>query len=1165
MENDKEKRFLYNLLLEENLEAFLSAIWNRLHVYKAVDLAYVSQHDLNRIGILSGPDIRRFERVIARVAKSGGIKGKFTKVLGKNKKGKDAEIPAAVNLWEDFTPAIIKAEDLMLGDVLGEGNFGKVWKAEWKRKVGGNYCRIPVAVKCLNNDSSGAIKEVSAASQLDQQHDNIIKLYGISIFDEQDLRMVTEFAAGGSLLDGLKKEKFMSVSLLCQFAVQIASGMMYLEQKGLVHRDLAARNILVTAHNQVKVSDFGLAKLVGQDKEWVMTSQEILPIRWLALESLTEGKFTSASDVWSFGVVLWEMFTFGQHPYLGFSSAEVVQKVRNGERLHEPEFCPSNVYSLVMLRCWKNSPDERLNFGEAQSCLVSVHPTSTYATTSHYSTSSELEYNEGDCITSIKPLNGSPDIWIGQNETTNEFGPFIKSQTSPIQTKIPTVSTATALSPSKETSELPGLIENGNGGQNRESVTAIEYNQISIKRRFSSQPIAIPASPTAARRRKMTSGSSLEDPSTSPKVRQQQQQEQRRSSDGTILEHGSLVKKQSVGEANNSAGKDNGTKSSPLPDMLAAGTMQRYLSCYVKMDGNNEEVEAEEADTHGKAKLKDTRSDTRKGNTPPNDISSSVDTPGGMKMEDTNRQSKTLAARNEIEVGDTGIQSATTQSEIKMADTQNEPKSGDTCSEAKVTDIYCGEGASVAEENGLIEQSVRPRVPPRTDLKKERLSVTKSNPMPQSAAESPTVEERPSPAKRPPGHKKRPPVKPPRQHGKLSLDNRHSVYVNTVPRDYPLQIYPFENERTNNRNSEYENTKFDGHPAAWFIDPPDYPGYDTLWNSTSPILGRQVSRSEHDIIGAVDAIGNRHPPGLIMETGYKSLERKALRKTHSLESICKYPTYQERFPSYQEEESSMPLLQQQDQPLPVSAGHPRPASQADPYELASGGEDSVFNSSQDSISYKKLDNDEGRRKSRLGIRKKKKSKQEKSPSVSVETKNEYMKKIGELMPGVEQPVIFASLELSNWDLDDAVRSLKLKQLVSLGLCPEFSCRQMLETYNWDVSRSSHAIKIRHIMAIHLDMSAEETSLLLRENNWDVDLVLKSIQLRAYFMGCEEIGVFEAEAQAALAGCKYDVDDAMQALKIKCVADVTNKPEDYCRNTLEHCQWNVERAISYIVT
>jgi len=436
MEADKDRRMIYSLLLEEKLEAFFLSLRTQLHVYKVEDLMHVTRKDLSSIGLLSGPDVRRFEKVIGKVAKNTGLKGIFTKVLPKKQK-QLIEIPATVTLWEEFEPVIIKSEDLVLKEILGTGNFGQVYQAEWIRRSGGNEMKIDVAVKCLKEESNESfIKEVSILSKLDQKHDNIIKLYGISIQDDS-IKMVTEYAGHGSLLEKLQKGSFRSVSLLCQFAVQIASGMMYLEQKGLVHRDLAARNILVTAHNQVKISDFGLAKLVGKDNQWIMTAVEALPIRWLALESLLEGKFTSSSDVWSFGVVLWEMFSYGEHPWALFNSKGVIEKLKNGERLPEPQYCPSNVYSIVMRRCWAENPNERIKFEEARDNLICIHPTSSFAVSSSQEGGERLSYSVGDAIIALKPIAGNPDLWIGQNEKTLEFGSYIKSETQPCQTKIP--------------------------------------------------------------------------------------------------------------------------------------------------------------------------------------------------------------------------------------------------------------------------------------------------------------------------------------------------------------------------------------------------------------------------------------------------------------------------------------------------------------------------------------------------------------------------------------------------------------------------------------------------------------------------------------------------------------------------------------------------------
>uniref|UniRef100_A0AAZ3RFW2 receptor protein-tyrosine kinase n=1 Tax=Oncorhynchus tshawytscha TaxID=74940 RepID=A0AAZ3RFW2_ONCTS len=277
--------------------------------------------------------------------------------------------------YEDPSQAVhefakeLDASCIAIDKVVGAGEFGEVCSGRLRLPSKKEIC---VAIKTLkagytDKQRRDFLSEASIMGQFD--HPNIIRLEGV-VTRSKPVMIVTEYMENGSLDSFLKKHdaQFTGIQLVGMLR-GIASGMRYLSDMGYVHRDLAARNILVNSNLVCKVSDFGLSRVLEDDPEAAYTTRGgKIPIRWTAPEAISYRKFTSASDAWSYGIVLWEVMSYGERPYWEMSNQDVIKAVDEGYRLPPPMDCPAALYQL-MLDCWQKERNNRPKFEQIVSIL----------------------------------------------------------------------------------------------------------------------------------------------------------------------------------------------------------------------------------------------------------------------------------------------------------------------------------------------------------------------------------------------------------------------------------------------------------------------------------------------------------------------------------------------------------------------------------------------------------------------------------------------------------------------------------------------------------------------------------------------------------------------------------------------------------------------------
>ncbi|XP_005172355.2 non-receptor tyrosine-protein kinase TNK1 isoform X1 [Danio rerio] len=440
---DHDTQWLYQLLADVQLERFYLRMRDGLNVTRMEHLSYVKEADLEQIGI-SKPGQRRLWEAVKRYKTNMRARSWMVKATnGRAPEGNDQSNAAGSGQGPvRALTCLIQDRELLFGDRLGSGSFGVVRKAEWHTPTGRV---LPVAVKTLRSGQvdlvSDFLQEVTSMQSLD--HPNIIHLYGVVL--THPLKMVTELAPLGSLYDTLRlRHGEYPLSRLWLFSTQIAAGMEYLESRRFIHRDLAARNVLLAAREQVKIGDFGLMRGLDDRDHYIMTAHRRIPFAWCAPESLRTGSFSHASDVWMFGVTLWEMFTYCEEPWLGLSGRQILYRVeREGERLERPPDCPQELYA-VMRKCWACNSTERPTFAQLTTMVSEAQPMEVRSV-KDIAEPRRLSLQANDLVTVI---DHGLDMceWKGQNQRTLSVGWFPPALTAPALTAVVPASGPTLIS-----------------------------------------------------------------------------------------------------------------------------------------------------------------------------------------------------------------------------------------------------------------------------------------------------------------------------------------------------------------------------------------------------------------------------------------------------------------------------------------------------------------------------------------------------------------------------------------------------------------------------------------------------------------------------------------------------------------------------------------------
>ncbi|KAM8794294.1 high affinity nerve growth factor receptor [Eudromia elegans] len=341
-----------------------------------------SKFGMNRSAMLAQEDELTMSLHLMNLGSSPPSSGESSKLEGL--KGTVIENP---QYFCDTRVHHVQRGDIALKWELGEGAFGKVFLAECCNLLP-EQGKMLVAVKALKEATESARLDFQREAELLTvlRHEHIVRFYGVCT-EGEPLVMVFEYMEHGDLnrflrshgpdakiLDeGGRRQPRGQLSLghMLHIATQVASGMAYLASLHFVHRDLATRNCLVGQNLLVKIGDFGMSRDIYSTDYYRVGGRTMLPIRWMPPESILYRKFSTESDIWSFGVVLWEIFTYGKQPWYQLSNTEAIECITQGRELARPRACPAEVYG-IMQSCWQREPQQRRSMREVHGRLQAL-------------------------------------------------------------------------------------------------------------------------------------------------------------------------------------------------------------------------------------------------------------------------------------------------------------------------------------------------------------------------------------------------------------------------------------------------------------------------------------------------------------------------------------------------------------------------------------------------------------------------------------------------------------------------------------------------------------------------------------------------------------------------------------------------------------------------